>query len=72
MNVIFLGTGDFSQVVLKAIYESRHNVVAVVSQPVENGNLHTLNLQAKSTLFVTVTKATQVLSWIGLFLKVTH
>lgn len=33
MNVIFLGTGDFSQVVLKAIYESRHNVVAVVSQP---------------------------------------
>lgn len=33
MRVIFLGTGDFSSVVLKAIDESRHEVVAIVSQP---------------------------------------
>lgn len=33
MKVIFLGTGDFSRVVLEAIYNSRHDVVAVVSQP---------------------------------------
>ena len=33
MKVIFLGTGDFSVTVLKAIDESCHEVVAVVSQP---------------------------------------
>ncbi|MBO5773856.1 MAG: methionyl-tRNA formyltransferase [Clostridia bacterium] len=33
MKVIFLGTGDFSSVVLKSIDESRHEVVAIVSQP---------------------------------------
>lgn len=33
MRVIFLGTGDFSSVVLKAIDESKHEVVAIVSQP---------------------------------------
>lgn len=33
MRIIFLGTGDFSVEVLKAIDESNHDVVAVVSQP---------------------------------------
>ena len=33
MKVIFLGTGDFSEVVLKAVDESAHEVVAVVTQP---------------------------------------
>ena len=33
MKVIFLGTPDFAQNVLKKIYESHHEVVAVVCQP---------------------------------------
>ncbi len=33
MKVIFLGTGDFSEVVLRAVDESAHEVVAVVTQP---------------------------------------
>ncbi len=33
MKVIFLGTGDFSLTVLKAVHKSAHEVVAVVAQP---------------------------------------
>ncbi len=33
MKVIFLGTGDFSLTVLRAIYESSHEVVGIVAQP---------------------------------------
>lgn len=33
MRVIFLGTGDFSLTVLRAIYASEHTVVGIVAQP---------------------------------------
>lgn len=33
MNIIFLGTPDFSVGVLKAIYNSHHKILAVVTQP---------------------------------------
>ncbi len=33
MKVIFLGTGDFSRSVLEEVHTSRHEVVAVVTQP---------------------------------------
>ncbi len=33
MKVIFLGTGDFSRSVLEEVHASRHEVVAVVTQP---------------------------------------
>ena len=33
MRIIFLGTPEFSVPSLKAIHESRHEVIAIVSQP---------------------------------------
>lgn len=33
MKVIFLGTGDFSEIVLRAVHKSNHEIVAVVTQP---------------------------------------
>ena len=33
MNVIFMGTPDFAVPTLQNLYESRHNVVLVVTQP---------------------------------------
>ncbi|MBO4267601.1 MAG: methionyl-tRNA formyltransferase [Lachnospiraceae bacterium] len=33
MKILFMGTPDFAEGVLSAIYESRHEVVAVVTQP---------------------------------------
>ena len=33
MNIVFMGTPDFAVESLKKIYESGHNILAVVSQP---------------------------------------
>ena len=33
MNIIFMGTPDFAKESLQAIYEARHNVIAVVTNP---------------------------------------
>ncbi len=33
MNIVFMGTPDFALETLKAIYNSGHNILAVVSQP---------------------------------------
>ena len=33
MRVVFLGTGDFSLEVLKAVDSSAHQVVAIITQP---------------------------------------
>ena len=33
MNIVFMGTPDFAEESLKKIYESGHNILAVVSQP---------------------------------------
>ena len=33
MNIIFMGTPDFAEESLKAIYEARHNILAVITNP---------------------------------------
>ena len=33
MNIVFMGTPDFAVESLKRIYESGHNIKAVISQP---------------------------------------
>ena len=70
-----LGAGAF-QGLARALTMDRQDVInaaeaAQASRRVESGNLLTRNRQAKSTLSVTVTKATRVRSWIVPFWKET-